>query len=504
MTRLPIVTLALCFVLTLVSSASAADPTLSELLEKAIYTEQTVGDLDAAVNLYEQIAAKHELNAETAARAQLHLGMARLKRGDRAKATEAFRILVDRYPSRDKIVKYAENQIPPDLDEALHQIRNNYVDVLDDEDELMAAAIRGVLGELDEYSGLLSAEAMDEFKVTLSGRLVGIGVAIALQEGRLVVTTPIVGSPAFEAGLLAGDTIATIDNTSVASIPEDERLKEAVRRLRGKADTAVTVGIISPNSEKARDIRIVRRPLKLDTIVGNDREDSGTWRYELSKEPKIDYLAILSFGREAARDLRTVVAHLEEQGSQAIVIDLRNSPGGLMKSAIDCADLFLNEGVIVEVRGRNQNETHRAKPTQFLAGVPIAILTNSATASAAEIFAGALRDHHRAVIVGERTHGKGSVQSLITLKSGNAIKLTTARFYLPNGRNIQKPSNATEEDVWGISPSEGFGVELSEEERRAYGPLRAAQASVEVEAVPEFSDRVLEKAMEYLTQQTKE
>lgn len=251
---------------------SAAEPTLSELLEKSIYMEQTVGDLDAAVKLYEQIAAKHELNAEAAARAQLHLGMARLKRGDRAKASEAFRILVDRYPGQGEIVKHAENLMPPDLDEALKQIRTNYVDVLDNEQALMAAAIRGVLGELDEYSDFISAEKLADFQFTLAGELVGIGVAIKIEDGRLVVTTPVLGSPAFEAGVLADDTIVTIDGASVSSFPEADRLKEAVRRLRGKAKTLVTVGIASRDLEKVKELRIVRRPLKLESISGSDRQ----------------------------------------------------------------------------------------------------------------------------------------------------------------------------------------------------------------------------------------
>ena len=155
--------------------------------------------------------------------------MARLKRGDRAEASEAFRILVDKYPGQGDAVRKAASLMPPDLDEALSQIRNNYVEALDSDKDLTAAAIRGVLGELDEYSDFISAEAMNDFQITLTGKLVGIGVAIKLEEGRIVVTTPIVGSPAFEAGVLTGDTIATIDGVEVSSLVEDGRLKEVVR-----------------------------------------------------------------------------------------------------------------------------------------------------------------------------------------------------------------------------------------------------------------------------------
>ncbi len=186
------------------------------------------------------------------------------------------------------------------------------------------------------------------------------------------------------------------------------------------------------------------------------------------------------------------------------MIDLRNSPGGTLQAAVDCADFFLEEGVVVQVRGRNENNTYRAKAKQLLKGVPIAILTNETTASAAEIFAGALQDHERAIVVGARTFGKGSVQALFPLKSGSAIKLTTARFYLPSGANLQKPANLSDGDEWGIRPNKGYAVELTEDEARQYGPNRAASLVAGDAEVPKFVDRVLDKAVAYLKDNTKE
>lgn len=405
--------------------------------------------------------------------------------------------------------------------EALDLIRENYVDAVEDEDMLKAAirgfleevededklksaAIRGVLGELDEYSGFISARAFNDSQVTRDDQLVGIGIAITLEKGRLLVKATLAGSPAFKAGLQAGDAITTIDGVPVATFREDERMKEAVRRLRGKADTSVLVGIVSQGGAEAKEIRIVRQPLKLESITGHERADPKTWNYKLCEEPKIGYVAIRSFEASTAEDLRKVASEMEGDETKALVIDLRNSPGGIMQVAIDCADIFLDDCIVLDVKGRNNNRTYRAKDGQILKGVPIAILTNSMTASAAEVFAGAMRDHGRAIIVGERTFGKGSVQKFYRLTSGNVIKLTTARFYLPSGVSLHKPVNPRKGDTWGVDPNIGFAVKLTDEEARQYGAFRAAQSVVGEKGVPEFVDRVLQKAMEYLRKQVSE
>ena len=458
--------------------AETADPSPAQVLEKAIYTEQTVGDLDTAVRLYESIAAKGKTNGDAAARAQFRIGLAHLKRGDRAAAAKAFQLLIEQHPNQKRLVAQARNLMPPVIDEAIERIRENYVDSLDDNDELMASALKGILNQLDPHSDFISAEKMKNFRVQLSGELVGIGVAISMKEDRLVVTRPIVGSPASRAGLHAGDQILTIDGKAMGELPKEKTLREAVRLLRGKAGTPVTVGILSPEAKEPKDVRIVRGKIKLESVAGDIRDKDGSWKHLVSKKPKIGYVRILSFRRGTAEEFGSLIAKLEDQGVQALVIDLRNNGGGLMQSTVAIADMILDEGVIVEVKGRKDaGKTLRATPQHLLHEVPIAILVNRMTASAAEILAGALRDHHRAVIVGERTFGKGSVQSLFPLRNGSAIKLTTARFYLPSGISLQKPPNAGDDDDWGVTPSEGFAVKLSEEEARAYAAYRSTRWS---------------------------
>jgi carboxyl-terminal processing protease len=485
--------------------AAAQDVTPAQLLEKAIYQEQTVGDLPNALSLYRRIVDQHKKNEGIAAQAQLHIGLIHLKQGQHGRAAAVIRDLADQYPEQKRLVQQSRRVAPqPVLDETIERIRTNYVDEFDDDSELTEAVLRGVLGNLDAHSAYMDAQSLRELRINTSGKLVGIGAVMDAVDGRLVVKTPLPGSPAREAGLQAADTIVSIDGVKVPEIDEEYSIGEAIKGIRGKPGDVVTVEVVSADSDRTRRIEITRREIKLASVSGTERDQNDVWHYRLKDHSDIGYLRIRGFTEQTAAEFRRVVTRMHSEGIKGLVIDLRNCGGGLMTATIEVADMFLTEGVILDVRGRNSEmKTFSAGEDEILNGLPVAILVNRNTASAAEILAGALRDRERAIVIGERTFGKGTVQSLFQLNSGGAIKLTTARFYLPGGSSLEKPMNPGENDSWGVDPSEGFAVETSDEQLKAYADYRSA---VEMfgrpgESAEAFDDTALDKAAEYIEDQ---
>ncbi len=311
--------------------------------------------------------------------------------------------------------------------EALQYILSSYVEPVKSKD-LIYGAIKGMVGELDPHSAFLTPDMFREMQVETKGEFGGLGIEITIRNGKLTVVSPIEGTPAYKAGVKAGDVIIKIDGKSTEGIT----LMEAVKKLRGPKGTKVTITIVREGLEKPLDITITRDIIKIKSVV---------YRMENPKA-KVGYVRIRAFRERAARNLKKAIEDLKSKGMRALVIDLRNDPGGLLTQAVKVSDLLLPKGkLIVYTKGRTKEDQMRfvsqekpVLPPTF----PMVVLVNAGSASASEIVSGALQDWHRAVIMGERTFGKGSVQTIFPLSDGSALKLTTAEYYTPKGRSIQE------------------------------------------------------------------
>jgi carboxyl-terminal processing protease len=304
-----------------------------------------------------------------------------------------------------------------------NQARKNYVEEVDDK-TLLDAAIRGMLHELDPHSSYLPVKELEELNDAALGRYSGIGIEVQEREGKIVVKAIINGSPADQAGMNPGDIITSINGNPVEGQPSSEAMDE----LLGTPDSNVVLHVI-PREGGEREVEITRQYIKLPTLS-----------FELL-DGSIGYFRMTQFHQDSAGDLEQSLESIKREGIdlRAVIIDLRKNPGGILRQAVAMADGFLDEGEIVSTRGRNSTMQleFTATPGQWIPGVPLMILVDHSTASASEVLAGALQDNGRAVIVGERTFGKGSVQSVLPLRNGAGIKLTTARYYTPSGRSIQ-------------------------------------------------------------------
>lgn len=308
--------------------------------------------------------------------------------------------------------------------EVLDMVRKNYVDEVDTT-KLMQGAINGMIRSLDPHSSFMTPDLYKELEVETQGHFGGIGIEIMIIKDVLTIVSPIEDTPAFNAGLKPGDYILRIDGKPT----KDITIMEAVKQLRGPKDTKVTLTILRKNMTAPKDITLTRAIIQIKSIKYKKIEDD------------IGYIRIAAFQEKTADDLRRALKEMDEKNNpmKGLVIDLRNDPGGLLTQAIDVSDVFLKSGVIVSTRGRvKAMETKsEAKNDNNEINCPMIVLVNEGTASAAEIVAGALQDNDRALIVGAQTFGKASVQTIIPLEDGSALKLTTARYYTPNGRSIQ-------------------------------------------------------------------
>ena len=309
--------------------------------------------------------------------------------------------------------------------DVFERIRADYVET-PDETKLIESAINGMLASLDPHSSYMSPKNFKDMQVQTSGKFGGLGIEVTMQDGAIKVVSPIDGTPAARAGILANDLITALDGEDV----EGMTLNEAVDKMRGPINSPITLTIKRDNVDKPFDVKLVREEITIDSV-----------RYH--REGDIGYIRITAFNEQSFDGLKNAMDGLDKQigkdTEKGFVIDLRNNPGGLLDQAIAISDAFLNRGEIVSTRGRHADETQRynAHAGDLAAGKPVIILVNGGSASASEIVAGALQDQRRATIVGTRSFGKGSVQTIIPLGANGALRLTTARYYTPSGRSIQ-------------------------------------------------------------------
>ena len=323
------------------------------------------------------------------------------------------------------------------LAEVLERVRQEYVEPVDDS-VLIESAVRGMVTNLDPHSQFLDKDEYEEIQISTTGNYSGIGLEVNMEDGLLRVVTAIEGAPAEKAGLKTGDIIIAIDDVAVDS----SNMGKAVTGLRGKAGTRVNITVTREGSADPLSFAIERSNVQLRTV-----------RYELLA-PDYGYLRISHFSESTWNDTEKAVQKLQRQsrkGLKGIIIDLRNNPGGVLDSAVDIADGFLESGTIVTASGRapDANFARSAHAGDLLDGATVVVLVNEGSASAAEILAGALQDNGRAKIVGMRTYGKGSVQTVMPLSNGRAIKLTTSRYFTPSGASIQDHGIAPDVEITG-------------------------------------------------------
>ncbi|MCA9080193.1 MAG: S41 family peptidase [Planctomycetaceae bacterium] len=390
--------------------------------------------------------------------------------------------------------------------DTFEEIDRNYVTDVDRR-ELIEAAIRGMLAELDPYSDFISPEDLDNFNEAVEQEFGGVGIRVNFNraERAIEVMTPIPGSPAYKAGIQAGDRVVGIEGKAVKDFEHDREIDTAVKMLRGAPGEEVTVTVQRKDSEKTDDIKLVRELIQLDTVLGYKHNDDGSWNFFYDDEQKIGYLRLTHFTRRSADEVRAAVKQQLRDGMQALVLDLRFNPGGLLQAAVEICDMFLEDGVIVSTEGRNSRPRNwTAKRFGTFEQFPMAILVNRYSASASEIVSACLQDHDRAVVVGERSWGKGSVQNVTELEDGkSALKLTTAAYHRPSGKNIHRSPKATEADEWGVTPNDGYKLEFSFEQLRDFQRDRR-ERDILGRTEPyqsEFKDSQLEKAVEYVREQ---
>lgn len=366
------------------------------------------------------------------------------------------------------------------LAEVLERVKENYVEDIDDE-ELMERAIRGMLKSLDDHSSFMDPEEYRRMRESTTGRFGGVGIEVSHRDGKVRVVAPIEGTPADRAGIRTGDTILSVDGESL----EGRSLDAAVRKMRGEIGTEVTVTIEREETGETEELTLTREEIQQRTV-----------RQELL-DPGIGYVRITNFRERGAEQTQEAVEELikENEGHlDGLIIDLRNNPGGLLRSAVSISDLFLEQGKIVSAEGRGRHATMEREATlgDLMVGGPIVVLVNRGSASASEIFAGAMQDHERGVVMGSKTFGKGSVQTILPLPDQSAMKLTTARYFTPSGRSIEK--DGVEPDLYfeDEEPKVRTGSRLGEE------ALNAWHSADKVEEAIAEEDRMLREAVRVL------
>ena len=337
-------------------------------------------------------------------------------------------------------IVFSNNNLYEKIDifgEVIENIEKDYVDEVD-QAEMMDSAINGVLQSLDPYSAYMSPELFKEMQTDTKGEFGGLGIEIGMEAGVVKVISPIDETPAEKAGIKAGDFIVKIGKEQV----QGKSLMEAVKLMRGPVGTSINLTVRRKGVKKPLSFKIVRKIIEVKSVSSE----------LISKEKNIGYIRLKSFNENSdSQFLKSIKNFKKNKNIKGYIIDLRNNPGGLLTQAINITDFFLDDGEIVSTKGRKISETRKffARKGDEVNGKPIVVLINNGSASASEIFAGALKDHKRAIIIGENSYGKGSVQSIIPLRNGGGMRLTISKYYLPSGESISdvgvKPDILVEE-----------------------------------------------------------
>jgi|688.fasta_scaffold01137_11 carboxyl-terminal processing protease len=367
---------------------------------------------------------------------------------------------------------------------AMQLIGRAYVEPVDQR-QLFDSAMSGMLADLDPYSSYIPPVEYQPFQDFLRQQFEGLGVSL---EGppsveRLTVVAPLAGSPAYKAGVEPGDIIMEIDGKST----EGMSVADASKLLRGPGGTSVRLQLQRKSSDLEKPSELItldirRAAVEVESVVGVKRQRDNSWEYFLPGEDAIAYIRVDIFGEKTSDEFKKALEIVKPK-AKAIVIDLRENAGGLLPAAVDMCDMFLENGSIVTIQGRQPEDkvVYEATPGTLIAeDVPIAVLVNSGSASASEIVAAALRDRGRAVVAGERSYGKGTIQQVFVLDGGRSgLKLTTAKYFPPSGANIHRSPRSTDKDQWGVLPTEALQVKLNEEETRLlYRRWREAESPV--------------------------
>jgi carboxyl-terminal processing protease len=417
-------------------------------------------------------------------------------------------------PPREKDRDYELVRLVVDV---LDEVDQKYVRSLDADQKrkLVEDMVNGGLERLDPHSSFINAREYKRFLLNSKGKFGGIGVHITADRqtgGQLVVVSPMVDTPAYNAGVLAGDIIVKIDGKST----ENMRVADAVDMIQGEPGQEIELTVVHEGEKEPVALKMARAEIEVQSVLGDLRkaDNAKKWDYFVDRANKIAYVRLVSFSENTAADLHSVLEQLNKEGVRGLVLDLRTNPGGLLQSAVEICRMFLSDGRIVSTQGRNHvEEIYDAKPEQVLAkDYPVAVLINRLSASASEIVAAALQDHKRAVVIGERSYGKGSVQNIIKMEDGSsALKLTTASYWRPSGKNIHRFPDSKEADEWGVKPTAGFEVPLKDDERLEYLLYRRNRDIIRGKSVAPiklkgdkdkekkpFVDRTLDKALDYL------
>ena len=309
--------------------------------------------------------------------------------------------------------------------EVFNRIKTDYVEEVEDK-KLLKDAVQGMLSRLDPHSTFLDQESYKEMRIGTEGEFGGLGIEVTMEDGFVKVVTPIDGTPAQKAGLKPGDLIIRLDDAAVKGM----NLSDAVKVMRGKPGSRITLTVVREGANKPLEFTLARAIIKIQSVK------------KRILEPGFGYVRVTTFQANSGKSMVRAISKLERQNKgklKGLVLDLRNNPGGVLPAAVSISDAFLTQGLIVYTEGRASDSRLRysATPNDVIGGAPMVVLVNGGSASASEIVAGALQDHRRAIILGTKTFGKGSVQTILPMSRGTALKLTTARYYTPKGRSIQ-------------------------------------------------------------------